>query len=490
MNAPVIHTVKINLPGGIIASGDLHDILNAVENAGVECIGFGNRQQLFFQVAGDQLEQLEHDFSVADIDYELNADQYPNIISSYVVEDIFENANWLREGVYKDILDLFDFKPRLKINLTDNNQTFIPFFTGNLNFIASETSNYWHLYVRFPKTNTTFNWPSLIYSEDIPQISKMMEECIFSNKDLFYDQANINTKLFEEKMTSRRRFTIQLPAQPLKLPDFQLPYYEGFNRYGTKYWLGIYRRDELFPVNFLKDLCTLCHNTRIGQLYTTPWKSVIIKSIEKEHRKLWSYILDSYRINVRHAANEMNWQIEDMSDYGLKLKYYLVQEFEKEDLRTYRLCFAIKTQPKTGLFGSIVIKPQQKEDAEEHFEILHTKDFNPNSKVYITYKREIQKANLGTELVDLCNSFYKLQCELSVDPSLSAEMKPEKIEEEIQYAYQCRNCFTIYDKEYGDEWQNIPPGTGFEQISEYRCPLCDAAKEEFILIDRMNNQLR
>jgi hypothetical protein len=41
-------------------------------------------------------------------------------------------------------------------------------------------------------------------------------------------------------------FVIQQIDQPLKLPDFQLPYYEGFNKQGNKYWLGIYRRDELF----------------------------------------------------------------------------------------------------------------------------------------------------------------------------------------------------------------------------------------------------
>ena len=487
MNDPIIHTLKINLPGGIVASGDLHYILNAAENAGVEHIGFGNRQQLFFKIADEQLEQLEHEFSVADIDYELNTDQYPNIISSYVVEDIFESANWLREGVYKDILDLFDFKPILKINLTDNNQTFIPFFTGNLNFIASETSNYWHLYIRFPKTGTIFNWPSLVYSEDIPGISKIMQACIFANMELFYDQTSINTKLFEEKVAARGRFAVQLPNQPLKLPDFQLPYYEGFNRYGNNYWLGIYRRDELFPVGFLKDLCVVCQKTRIGQIYTTPWKSVIIKSIKKEDRSLWSYILDSYRINIRHAANEMNWQIEDMSDYGLRLKYYLVQEFEKVDLRTYRLCFAIKTQPKTGLFGSIVIKPQQIEQTEECFEILHTRDFNPNSKDYISFKKDLKKADLGSELINLCNTYYKLQCELSVNPSFLADTDHEEIEEEIHTVHQCRNCFTFYDPEYGDEQQNIEPGTDFEHTGDYRCSVCDAPKEEFILIESMQN---
>jgi hypothetical protein len=49
---------------------------------------------------------------------------------------------------------------------------------------------------------------------------------------------------------------------PLSLPEFKLPYYEGLNRYNEKYWLGIYRRDELFSIKFLKEICMLCLQNR------------------------------------------------------------------------------------------------------------------------------------------------------------------------------------------------------------------------------------
>ena len=164
--------------------------------------------------------------------------QHPNIISSYVTEDVFTTSDWLREGVYKDIFDLFDFRPKLKINIVGSNQTFVPFFTGNLNFISSETSNYWFLYVRFPKTNQLFCWPSLIYSEVIPEISKIIEEVLTENEDLFYDQPNINAELLLEKTSAKNSITSQPILQPLKIPDFQLPYYEGFNKYGNQQTLA------------------------------------------------------------------------------------------------------------------------------------------------------------------------------------------------------------------------------------------------------------
>ena len=41
------HYIKINLPGGIVAAGDLHAWMEAAERCGVDQVQFGNRQHLF-----------------------------------------------------------------------------------------------------------------------------------------------------------------------------------------------------------------------------------------------------------------------------------------------------------------------------------------------------------------------------------------------------------------------------------------------------------
>ena len=115
-------------------------------------VQFGTRQQMFFKVKDEKYEELANALKQANIFYESNSDVHPNVVSSYVTENVFQTANWLREGVYGDVLDLFDYMPRLKINIVDCNQSFVPFFTGHLNYVASSISNYWHLHVRFPKT--------------------------------------------------------------------------------------------------------------------------------------------------------------------------------------------------------------------------------------------------------------------------------------------------------------------------------------------------
>ena len=473
------HLIKINLPGGVVSAGDLYEILVIAENAGAQHIRFGSRQQLFFTVTDEALEDMDMEMLQANIAYEADTDKYSNIISSYVCDTIFSHESWLREGVYKDIFDLFNYQPRLKINLVDRHQTFVPFFSGNFNFISSDVSNYWYLHIRFPKTSRFYCWPSLIYSNDIPIISKKAEEVILKNKALFYDEPNIDEQLFFDMVTKGTALHTQPLTAPLQLPDFYLPYYEGFNKYDNKYWLGVYRRNELFEIAFLKDVCSLCLETRIGQLYTTPWKSILVKGINPDDRNDWGLILDRYRLNVRHASNELNWQIEDMCEEGLALKQRLVREFEEADLRTYRLSFAIKTQPKTGLLGSIIIKTQP----SGLYEVLHTADFNPNSKNYVSFKKRVKKDSLVHDLIELCNSYYQLsQSKTKIIPTLVSEV--EDLPVSANLLYQCKHCFTVYDQAYGDALNSVAIGTDFADIDTYACPVCEADKDCFELVEK------
>jgi len=474
------HIIKINLPGGYVSAGDLYEILLIAENVGAKQVRFGNRQQLYFSIQDRDLETLEMEMLRMGVAYEADTDEHANIISSYVCDSIFSYESWLKEGVYRDIFDLFTHQPRLKINLVDQQQAFVPFFSGNLNFISSDVSNYWHFYIRFPKTNQFYQWPSLIYSDDIALLAKITEDVIFNQKEHFYGQQKVNELFFYKTVSSKIPTSLNHRSEPLKVPDFYLPYYEGFNKYGNnKYWLGVYRRNELFPLEFLKDVCNLCIKTRNGQIYTTPWKSIIVKGIEQADRVAWGVILDRYRLNVRHAANELNWQIEDLSEEGLSLKQQLVREFEEADLRTYRLSFAIKTQSKTGLLGSVVIKKQ----SPGIFAIQHTRDFNPNNKDLISYKNDLNTNELALNLAELCEHYYSTSVR---DTGLVGSSENDNEANEIIHhrkVYQCKNCLSIYDEQYGDELKGVTAGTRFESIENYTCPVCESAKSDFVIVE-------
>lgn len=215
---------------------------------------------------------------------------------------------------------------------------------------------------------------------------------------------------------------------------------------------------------------------------------MIIKGIDTADRKLWDLVLGKYRINVRHASNELNWQVEDLSDEALTLKRYIIRHFDRDDVRTYGLCFAIKMGPKTGLFGSVIIRKKENESynqrkALDRYDILYTRDFKPNSKEVILFRKDVEKENLGVYLVSLCKYFYEQQDQ--TDSILHHVYRDEEqmIKEEANktaVVHQCKHCFSIYDEEYGDETNNIPPHTPFSELeNNYECPVCSAPKEDF-----------
>ncbi len=49
---------------------------------------------------------------------------------------------------------------------------------------------------------------------------------------------------------------------------------------------------------------------------------------------------------------------------------------------------------------------------------------------------------------------------------------------------ECKVCWHVYDPAEGDPVWQVAPGTAFAELPEHwRCPNCDGAKEQFILLD-------
>jgi rubredoxin len=470
--------LKINLMGGIVSPGTLQYILSAAREAGVREVRFGARQQILMYVKaetvrGSGIVDLKKKLYESKIDFEIDTDEYPNIITSYCAEEVFPTGQWISEGIYNDIFDGFDYQPKLKVNVSDFQQSFTPFFTGNLNFIASNTQNFWYLYVRPKQSNRVFRFPILIYTLEIPKICKRIEEVIWGNPEM--DENEIY-----EKVIAKGEIISQVILEDLKLPKFSLPYYEGFNRYGDKTWLGIYRRNETFSIDFLKEICELCLETKIGQICTTPWKSLIIKSIENKHRSLWDKLLGKYTINVRHAANELNWQVEDLAPEGLALKKAIIREFDDEDVRTFGLSFAVQTRSKSEVFGSVVIKKRSIFGGlSSAFDIYHTTDFNPNTRELVLFEKGVNKAHVPEILQRLTKRFYAQNSKqkgsvVKQKEAKLSDLQPIKV-------HQCKTCFTIYDERFGDSVNEIPVGVKFVDLpSTYCCPICESDKTEFV----------
>ncbi|MEO6548569.1 MAG: rubredoxin [Ferruginibacter sp.] len=482
-------TIKINFRGGIISPGELFNVLVAAGKAVVGKVSFGLRQQLFLEVLNDHYAILKKELDLLGIFYEVDHDDFPNIISSYPAEEIFINNTWLSEGVYKDIFDLMDYQPRLKINISDSNQSFTPILTGNINWVASLSApHFWHLFIRFPKTNIIYEWNEMVYTNDVARMSKDIEAVIFRNEKQFYDNLLANgTALF--KLVAGDYIT-KPAAAPAHLPAFNLPYYEGLNRYQDKFWLGIYRRDEMYSVDFLKELCQLCLHTKIGQLCSTPWKTIIIKNIEEKDRGYWNSLLAKHQVNVRHAANELNFQVEDDCKEGLALKNYLLKGLHADDIRSFGICIGIKTRKKSEVFSSILVRKRPLISIAgisflNVYDVLCAKDFNPNERTGYVYSKHNPKFLLAEQLRRAILSYYTQQQTANAvlpkkEVAKEAEARPIKKAD----LYQCSHCLSVYDESLGDSEIGILPGTMFANLpSNFCCSLCEAPQEDFNKIE-------
>ncbi|MEX6689709.1 rubredoxin [Danxiaibacter flavus] len=478
------HSITINFKGGIISPGQLLEILSIADQCLIKDVSFGARQQLLIDVPEKYLSQFTTNCKRQQIAWQETKKAHANITSSYVAAGIFTTDSWLTEGTYKDVLNMFEQPSRIKINVCDSKQTFTPFFTGHLNWITSPQLHYWHLYLRMPGSNELYRWPEEVYTNYIGSLNAKIERLLMSGfkttkgEDVY---KQIKTDDPDAGNTNAVRMVV---------PAFHLPYYEGFNRHGNSYWLGIYRRDQSFPVAFLQELCSLCLETKIGQLYSTAWKSLIIKDIDRAHRQRYDYILNKYRINVRHAANELNWQVEDNNEEALRIKRLIIRHFDKEDVRTYGLSFGIQLKQKAGIFGSVIIRkcPQTGSGrlrSQERYDILHTSDFNPNTQELIHFREGVSKEHLGTYLVSLSKFFYE-QMEIQHAPAILSTPEPAKGMEEKTW-HQCPQCFTAYDEALGDIEQDISPNTPFESLpSSYCCSMCGEPVKNFVSRSELN----
>lgn len=466
------YILKINAPAGIYSPGNLLRILKLAYASGIRKVRFGARQQLLMTVHYEELPTLQKSLTQEAISYEVNTDLYPNLISSYCGEDVFRSGDWLRESEYHFILDQFEKPSQLKVNLSDSGQSFTPFFTGHVNFIASHEPHFWHVYIRLPKSNQLIRFPQLLYSSELGRFVYTLEELL-----------NQSTTHWLESL-QQTHFIAQPSLQEVELPDFSLPYYEGFNRYGTRTWLGLYRREEWFSISFLVEVCELCLRTRIGEICSTPWKSLIIKNIQEKDRMHWSYLLGKHNISVRHASHELAWQTEDHSAEGASLKQYVIQHFNREDTRTFGLCFGIQTQPKSEVFGSVLIRQRPWIQwgfisLGKRYDLYVAEQYNPNSRIFRKVEKGLLKMHVPLQVERICRTFSAQRILRTTEalPLTEEELFASPTTE----VYECPHCLTRYDERYGDETQSIAAHTTFQKLPEsYRCPTCEAPKSDLI----------
>ena len=289
-----VEPYRLRINGGVLSPGELKYICEAAESLGLDAISFGSRQDIIFP---EKIDETKFDMFDKIQFVKPKRDGIENIASSYVSADILPSTPWLTSDRYLYVLEQFKHKLKLRINIIDPEQRLVPLFTGNVNFIASKHEDYWYLYIRLPGWKKTQMYPALIYSWDMDKIELAIEnvlkeepETIETLFELVSDAVDTNNRTVDK---------------PLEVPFYPFPYYEGMNRIGDKYWLGLYWRNNRYDISFLKAMCDLCAENKIGKISITPWKSFIVKGIPLQAKLQWEKLLGKFGINVRHSMLEM-----------------------------------------------------------------------------------------------------------------------------------------------------------------------------------------
>ncbi len=466
-----LNLVRVFVKGGIISPGDFLKILQTAQHLGSGYIHFGSRQDILFPADTFDKEHLDKTFASIQTDYEINSSQYQNIVTSYVSLDVMPKKSWLAPHIYHYILDSFNYRPGFKINLVDPSQSLVPLVSGHFNFIASSVENYWHLYLRFDELGRK-PWPApaLFYGYDIATVARALEQ---SKTEKDYSTFE---DLYADTM-GKIKVNTQPVNENLAYPDVNFPYYEGFNRIpDNKYWLGLYWRNNKFDIKFLKALCQRCVETDVGKISLTPWKSFIIKGIEEKHRVGWEKLLGRFGINMRHSSLELNWHIPVLDEEAMLLKNFLVREMDKMDISTYGMTFSIVSTKDITLFTSVVIEKNEDAGGNPTYNILYSKDFNPNLMEYQYFARDISKEIIPALLLELSYMYYE---QLEEQGQEARRIVNERVSVS-KSQYQCGNCLTIYDEGLGDTEQKIAVGTPFSKLpGSFSCPTCGSTKEAY-----------
>ncbi len=394
---------RVFVKGGVLSPSELKQILNYADSLGLKELHFGSRQDIIFPEY-TKVENLDIEDTILNIDL-VNDVKLQNIVSSYVSADIFESTSWLESATYIDIVESFNYHPKLKINITDPKQQLVPLFSGQLNFIASENEDYWYLHLRLPNFEQTIYYPTLIYSWDIAKASQVIEDVFLDADDveelfmLVNSQIEINSKTCENNL--------DVLFKPF-------PYYEGINNMGgSQYWLGLYWRNNNYYIDFLRNFCDFCLDNKVDKICITPWKSFIVKRIPSESRLNLERFLGKSGINIRHSLLELNWHLPVNDDEALQLKKFIVHNFNQNDISTYGLTFAVASKEESNIyFTSIVVEKNSIPNIVKDFKVrptynvLYSEKFDPNNQKYLVYAQDVDKIELSSLLMELSKIYF------------------------------------------------------------------------------------
>lgn len=469
-------SVNVLVKGGILTPSYLLLLTGIAKDNGNDTIGFGSRQQVLFDVLPDKKLEVETQLAEKGFEFEWVVNhkvKAENIVSSFPAHDIQPSTYWIGASTFISILEQFGAPVSLRVNIVDPKQNLVPNYGGHVNFLASETELYWHLVIKNVQDVELIDWPILVHQDDIAKLVYFLEK-------LYLKQKNVND-WFE--LSKKKSFKSQDSKQAVPASNALPEYYEGFNlMYGsTKYWAGFYWRNNKYLISFLEEVCELCLRSSIARISITPWKSFLIKDINREDRLLWEQLTGRRGINMRHSSFDLFWHLPYGAKNEYRLKQHIVRQMDKMDIRTFGLTFAIgrsKFPISTVIIEERFFLSKFNIPWLNDYSIWCAQDFDTKTGKYEKVSENISRKEIYGVLIELSKRYYlKLNSKTKPKPQKETIIKMDEV-------YQCKDCLSIYHPKFGDKPNNIVPGTAFDKLpKKYCCAMCGAHKARFSMLE-------
>ncbi len=465
--------------GGHIAPNDLRQVAGWAADYGLTNVEISNRQSVLLGPLKTTVrEDLNRRIQALGLPTDAGQPNGQNIVSSLPATDVFPDTPWLTAGVYLDVLAQFGMAPRLKVNLIDPVQTLVAPFTGNINMVASPEPNCWYAFLRPSGSVRRYRWPILIDSESIGAFVQAVEKHYFANEADTGNRATLDT--FYRAVMADFQGRTRRVTHDMTLPDAQTSVYEGFHQTRNgNYWLGLYRKNYAFSLDFISALCDLCRNTRIGKLYLTPYKTLLIKDIREADRPSWERLLGRFGIRTNLPAWHLNWHLPNADEQTVLIRNQLINQLDEADARTDALSFAVNV-PFSEAAASVVLHRNRDvgPGRPTTFDIYQRAGYSTTNTQYVLFAKSQSLAQLSENIRQLSLAYYeRLSAPEAALPDSAADPSAEQPKHLV---HQCPNCRSRYDARYGEPQRGIAAGTAFNELAGYVCGVCEEEKSAFV----------
>ena len=511
-----MRVARVLSEGGRVSVQQMALLLEAARAAGLTHMRVDARQSLIFNHGAlpTRVGQL-HMFAqhLADVGLRCAYEHEQNIVSSVPSVQVFAHNSWVDSGVYGVLLRELhevgigmgsmdaEVAPAfpLSVSLVDGRQHFVPHLSSELNFVASDTEDYWYVYIRYGQADrAAVLWPFLVGSPCLAQFAYSLAH------DL---AAGVEVSVCAGQYAQDARWQMIALEQAVAQPYSAVPRYEGFIPYGqNQYALGIVRADQSFEVLMLEYMLKLMQQQDLVELYTTPWGSLLIKGIHEAHIPVWNRLLCLQHCDVGLSYGQLNWLIlADEANHadGVRLRNHLAQQLQDNGLRTWGLGFAIvdeashahqswptsiivRVQRDSSWFGwrkrvcyALWCIPADQSLAQQYHCIAEGLDLHElvgelTDRV-IKHQKSIGVSRQKAMVAPLTMPTHWATIGQAVQSPSFAVQNTVKAE-----IFVCRHCATEYHEDLGEPSQNIAAHTPFAQLNEqFHCPVCEHGKSAF-----------